>query len=90
MNNLSEKFIDACLTQEEAQYILEALHRHVGSNKLYLSVTPTMEDAKKVKILEDILLGIQIIDQIEYYLKTPYDVDFNDDSDNKTMDTSSV
>jgi hypothetical protein len=49
-----------------------------------------MEDAKKVKILEDILLGIQIIDQIEYYLKTPYDVDFNDDSDNKTMDTSSV
>lgn len=90
MNNLSTKFIDACLTEEEAQYLLEAVHRHVGSNKLYLSVTPNMEDARKVKILEGILLGLQIIDQIEYYLKSPYELVEEGDSDNKTMDTSSV
>lgn len=91
MKNLSNEFIDPCLTKEEAQYILKAINSHVGSNKLYLSVTPNMEDAKKVKILEDILLGIQIIDQIEFYLNTPPETLVKDDSgDNKITDTFSV
>lgn len=69
--------IDVCLFQDELEFILKALIHKVSASELFLQVSTDLEDSKKIKVLEEILFGRQMIEHIQYSL-------------NKMTDNSSV
>lgn len=75
MEKLSYKLLE--LTTDEVEFVKKALRRIVSDSRLSLNILPDLTDSKKIEIMSDLIIALQLIDEI-------------DSCEYKILDTSSV